>query len=120
MPDMQDNAPSHMTRVEIVTLFKTAKRVARYSAFDLLMAPAAHAQGRLLVVTSAAVGNAPARNKIRRRIKAIFHEEKLFARGYDCIVIVKAEGVTLSYDQIKELLISGFALADKKMSHPTS
>ncbi len=94
------------TTKEIRLLFKKARRVLKHSGLDVLSAPATLDQGRLLVITSRKVGNAPQRNKIRRRIKAIFHEEQLAKLKQDIIVIVKKEGIKLSFEELKKLLIA--------------
>lgn len=98
------NIPS-FTRTEIQKLFKTARRILNDSSCSLLIAPRIHSHAGLLVVTSRKIGNAPERNKTRRRIKAIFYEEKLFNQKYDCVIIVKKPGISLSFSQWKELLI---------------
>lgn len=90
-------------RREITELFKSARRVLRHPIFDLLVAPKAQHNARILVTTPKRIGNAPARNKIRRQIKALFYEEKLFEQKYDCVVVVKnLEGIT--FDILKNLL----------------
>jgi ribonuclease P protein component len=53
------------------------------------------------------VGNV-GRNLIRRRIKSIFYEEKLFTFGFDCVVIAYKKIVMLSFDQLKHLLLSAY------------
>jgi ribonuclease P protein component len=54
------------------------------------------------------VGNAPERNLLRRQLKAIFYEEKLFERGFECIIILRKEAVPLSFAQLKELLLDAY------------
>jgi len=93
------------TKKEIEKLFKTARRIAKESSCDLLIAPKTDSQAGLLVVTSRKVGNAPERNKIRRRLKAIFYENKLYEQAFDCIIIVKKAGNELSFDQWKTVLL---------------
>jgi ribonuclease P protein component len=92
---------SAFTRHEIAQIFNKARRVLRHPGFDVLALPSTHAGGRLLVVTPRKVGNAPQRNKIRRRLKAIFHEENFCAYGIDFIVIIKPGGTALSFEQLK-------------------
>lgn len=99
------NMPS-FTPKEIQDLFRTARRIVKDSSCDFLIAPRQASQARLLVITSRKVGNAPERNKVRRRLKAIFYEEKLFERSFDCIIIVKKAGALLPFDQWKQLLLS--------------
>ncbi len=93
------------TQQEIRKLFKVARRVVKQSGLDILVAPKMGPEGRLLVVTPRRVGDAPQRNKIRRRLKAIFHEEQLLDAGFDCVVIVKEGGKDLTFDQLKNLLV---------------
>jgi ribonuclease P protein component len=98
------------TKEEIATTFKAARRVLKHPGLDILKAPT-QGVGKLLVVTPRHTGNAVHRNRIRRRLKAIFYEEKLGNRGYNCIVIVKKESNTLSFDDLKALLIQAFSHA---------
>lgn len=89
---------------EIARLFRKAKRVLRHPGLDILCAPTKYDFGRILVVTSRKVGKATKRNLIRRRIKALFYEEKLYESRLDCIVIIKKEGITLSFNELKGIL----------------
>lgn len=98
------------TRTEIHRLFKTARRIVKESSCDLLVCPRTGTQAGLLIVTSRKVGNSPERNKVRRRIKAIFYEEKLYNQAYDCIIIVKKPGTLLPFNQWKELLIKNLSI----------
>lgn len=99
-----------LSRTKITHLFKIAKRILRHPAMDILCAPIAAEQtlGNLIVVTSRRVGNAVTRNKIRRQIKAIFHEQNLLTRGYDCIIITKQTIIKLSFKELEELLEQTF------------
>jgi ribonuclease P protein component len=105
------------TQHDIKMLFARAKRVLRQPGLDILLAPSALPQGRLLLVTSRFVGNAPERNKIRRRLKAIFHEERLFERQYDCIIIVKKGGISLTFDTLHNHLLQAYERAPQKATH---
>lgn len=93
------------TQQEVRNCFKAARRVLKHPGLDILIAPT-NTIGKILVVTAARVGNSPERNQIRRRLKAIFYEEQLGNRGYDCIVLVKKPGIALSFDELKGLLIN--------------
>lgn len=121
MPEIKVNQLFHLSRPEIARLFKTARRIARFSAFDFMAAPQTGAYGRLLLVASAKTGSAPERNKAKRRLRSIFYENRLFERGYDCIVIFKKEGMSLDFDHLKELFLSCFhklkAREEKSPSH---
>ncbi|NRB21526.1 ribonuclease P protein component [Candidatus Dependentiae bacterium] len=95
----------HFSEAEISKLFKAAKRVLRHSAFDVLCAPKKLEHGRLMVVVPRRIAKAHARNKIRRQIKSIFYESNLFEHPYDCMVIIKQEALTLSFDQLTKLVM---------------
>lgn len=93
---------------EIARLFKVSKRYFRHLAFDLLIHTKTLEYGRLLVVTPKAIGNAPERNKVRRRLKEIFYVNQLYSRGYDCIIIVKKDGSSLSFEALSQLVLQAF------------
>jgi len=100
---------SKFTKREIDYLFQHARRIVRNQFCTILVAPRQKSDfGRVLIVVSRQVGNAPERNLIRRRIKSIFYEEKLFAFDLDCVVIVYKKMVTLPFDQLKTLLVSTY------------
>lgn len=60
--------------------------------------------GKLLVVIPKKFGNACARNRFRRQVKAIFYESKLYLHPIESVLIVYAQAKALSFDQIKEFL----------------
>jgi len=91
-------------------LFKKARRVIKHPGLHILIAPKAESFGHILIIASRKTGNAPERNKIRRRLKSIFYEDKLYEKGLDCIVIVKKEGTTMPFGELKELLLKAFTL----------
>lgn len=95
-----------MNQTEIRQLFNKARRVLKHPGLDLLIAPTTESKGKLIVITPAHIGNAVKRNQVRRRIKAIFDQEKLRFCGFDAVVFVKKEGVTFSYEQLKQLILS--------------
>lgn len=98
---------SKFTKREIEYLFRHARRVVRNQFCTILVAPRQNQDfGRVLIVVSRQVGSAPERNLIRRRIKAIFYEEQLFTFDVDCVVIAYKRMVTLTFDQLKALLLS--------------
>ena len=107
------------THREVTELFKKARRVVRHPVLDMLVAPKAQAQARILVATPKRIGNAPARNKIRRQLKAIFYEEKLFDQGYDCVIVVKNIEKS-SFEILKKLVTEALATANKSQPSQTS
>ena len=96
------------SKKEISHLFKTARRTLQQAGLNILLAPKTKEFGRILVVTAAKIGTSPERNRIRRRLKAIFYEKKLFENSYDCVVIVKKEGVDLGHQELTQLLLQAF------------
>lgn len=99
---------SHFTQREIRIIFNKARRVYSDSGLVLLMHPSTKDFGRILVITSRKVGNAPERNKIRRRLKAIFYKEKLYTAKQDCFVIIKKPGIDYSTAKLTDILQHSF------------
>lgn len=99
---------SKFTQREIDYLFKNARRVFKNTSLTILIAPRQQDFGRVLIVTSRKVGNAPQRNLIRRRIKAIFYQEKLFEYPFDCVIISHKDATSLSFDELKKYLLSAY------------
>jgi len=92
-------------------LFKKARRVIAHPGLHILIAPKTAEFGRILIIASRKTGNAPERNKIRRRLKSIFYEERLYEKGLDCIVIVKKDGIAIPFAGLKDLLLKAFPLS---------
>ena len=99
-----------MNKTQVRQIFKKARRIVKHPGLDLLIAPTALPSGELVVITPGAIGNAVVRNRIRRRIKALFHEEKLDQKGFDCIVIIKKPGTATTIDQLKEIILNAFTV----------
>lgn len=95
-----------LSKKEIDQIFASTKSRIRNSGLEVLLAPTHLKYGRIVVVTPRAVGNAPKRNQIRRRLKAIFYEEKLYDLLFDCVVIVRKPALNLEHQTLKNILIS--------------
>lgn len=106
---------SRFTKDEVSKIFKKARRAVQHPGLDILCAPATGQTGRILVITPRKVGSSPQRNLIRRRLKSIFYEEKLFERELDCVVIIKKQGIDLSLEKLDALLKK--ALESMEKSH---
>lgn len=96
---------SRFTRKEIDVLFATGKAVYKSKELVILTAPCLLSSSRILLITSRKVGNAPERNLLRRRGRAIFYEERLFQLKKHCVVIFKSAAKNLSFEQFKEILV---------------
>jgi|SRR5579863_1656433 ribonuclease P protein component len=111
---------TRFSKKEIDYLFQRARRVLKHPAFVILLAPRQREFGHILIIASRKVGNAPERNKIRRQLKSIFYEEKLFEHPFDVAIIVHKYAVDVSFDQLKELLMDVYkkeALDECSTSH---
>ena len=100
---------SRFAPIEVKTILKRGKRVLKTPTVDILVSPKAQEHGRILVITPKRIGKASKRNKVRRRIKAFFFEEKYYDRGYDCIAIIKKDGIEASFDDLKAIFATAFA-----------
>jgi ribonuclease P protein component len=96
---------TQLSRKEITALFKRSKIIKNYPEFSARCAPKTNENGRLLLVVSHKVGNAPTRNKLRRQLKAIFYEEHLYAQGYDWIITVRPAITSLSFQELRARML---------------
>jgi|SaaInlStandDraft_4_1057021.scaffolds.fasta_scaffold124282_1 ribonuclease P protein component len=100
-------------RNEIQAFLKEAKLCKQIKGLKLLQAPfslpdSEQNHGKLLVVTPRRSGKAHKRNQLRRRIKAVFYEEKLYQKHVASILFVYKEAMELDFNQIKEFLTDAF------------
>ena len=89
---------------EVKTVFQNSKHRIKTSGLKIFIAPKILEFGRILVVISRKVCNSPKRNRLRRRLKSIFYEEKLYDLGYDWVVLTSKEAKDLSFDQLKKII----------------
>lgn len=91
---------------EILELIKNSKLISQTPFCDLKRAKSIEPIGKILIIIPKKVGSAPKRNKIKRRIKAIFYQEKLFELPYNFVIFIKPTNQEISFEQLKSLLIS--------------
>lgn len=96
------------TQNEIDYAFKNARRVIAHPGIQLLLAPKQKEKGRILVIASRKIGNAVERNKLKRQIRSIFTENKLFEFPFDCIVLFKKRS-EFSFDELKTIILKAYA-----------
>jgi ribonuclease P protein component len=95
-------------RQEIKFLFENAARHSCCSAFVLLRAQQQSNVGRILVVSPKKVGNAPARNLLKRRVKSIFLHAQLYTKGFDWVLITRKKSTALSFTELQKKLLTFF------------
>ncbi len=61
--------------------------------------------GKLLIVIPRKAGKAHERNLIKRRIKAIYYEEKLYEKSIISIILVREEATKISFEELKKFLV---------------
>lgn len=83
---------------------KQARTILRSESLDIRAMPA-HGMGKILIIAPRKIGSAPQRNLLKRRLKALFYEEKLFELGMHIIVYLKKPSATLSYTCLKEIIV---------------
>ena|SRR3990167_4569016 len=93
------------SKTEIKELFSSISKRSDAANIRFLAAPKKAVMAKLLVVTPKRIGSAPKRNKVRRRLKSIFLEQSLFEGKFDIVVIVKMEGVNLSFQELTKALV---------------
>lgn len=103
------NQFSKFSKKELDHFFNVAKSLKKNQAFTFLGAPAAQKLGRILIIASTKYGNAPQRNLLKRRLKAIFWEEKLYEKGIDCAIIARPSGKLYDFSGLKELMLEVFS-----------
>ena len=96
---------SSFKKSEIQTLFKTARTKISFPGITIKVAPKQGEIGRILIVTPKKMGNAPQRNLMRRRLKSIFYEQKLYECPFDLLVFVTHPALALPFITLQELVV---------------
>ena len=86
---------------EVERAFSNAKLVKQIPGLKLLQAPGEHDYGKLLIVIPKKVGTAIARNKLKRQIKSIFYEEKMYKKNVVSILMIYKPALEMSLEEIK-------------------
>lgn len=101
---------SSFTRTEIDQLFAISTAQARTIYYTLLAGPRSKEYARILIVTTKKLGSAVIRNRIRRRVKALFYQDKFYQTAqHDFIFIARRPVVDVPFEQLKELLCKHLA-----------
>lgn len=93
------------SKSEVEKTFSHASFVIKQHGLKLLKAPELEsAHGKLLAVISKKFGKAHERNLMRRRIKSIFYNQKLFEVHATWILIVYENSKQLEFAQLQDFL----------------
>lgn len=68
--------------------------------------------GKLLIIASRKVGQAHKRNRIRRQLKSIFYQEKLFKKPVNSIMLIYKSALNLTFEELKQFLIKNLKFND--------
>ena len=112
------------TKPEIDWAFQRVSLVAKTNGVKLLQTPALFQNGdaqeprqevcevkhgKILIIIPGKAGKAYRRNLLKRRVKAIFYEQKLYLKPITSIFIVGTRNsLDLTYDRLKEFLVASF------------
>ena len=66
--------------------------------------------GKILIVVPKKTGKAHDRNRIKRQIKALFYEEKLYEKPIVSIILVYKQALDLSYSELKTFFLDSFSM----------
>lgn len=99
------NSYTGFTNREVRTVIQNAKKRVLIQGLSFICIDSAFEKGRLLVVTPRRLGSAPVRNKIRRRLKAIFYEHGIYAKRVDVIIFVKNEALALPFAELQKIMM---------------
>lgn len=105
---------------EVRHVFQSTKLKKKIQGLELFLAPSLLTIGRILVVTPRKSGNAPQRNLIRRRLKSIFYELGYTKKPVNCIIIVRKEGIDLSFARLKEIMHDAMNSYEHIINHQIS
>ncbi len=95
---------SSFQTTEIRQLFAQARLALKVPGLEIRTSPAHKPFGRILVVVPRRVGSAPQRNLIKRRLKALFYENRLFEHKKDFLIFVTADATHLTFAQLRALM----------------
>jgi ribonuclease P protein component len=98
-----------LTKAEIACALKHAQAKKYQHGIKILAVPLTCSAepvtfGRMLVITPRTSGKAHDRNRIRRFIKTVFYEEKLYQNPALWVVIVYKRAMELEFEDMKKLL----------------
>ena len=85
-----------------------ARPIFRSPRFDIRTLPKQGSIARIIVITPKKVGSAPYRNLLKRRIRSIFYQEKMYESTYDWIVFFRPSQSMLTYEELHTTCVTLF------------
>jgi ribonuclease P protein component len=90
---------------EIKALFRLASPFLKVAGLEIRRAPKTLPElARILIVIPRTVGTAVERNLLRRRLKNIFYQEKLYQHKFDIVVLTRPGAIQYSFDELTQFL----------------
>jgi len=104
---------------EVRNIMQTTRKRYRRSGLEAILAPQAFLEPRILVIIAArTISSAVVRNRVRRRLKALFQALGFKQQKQDLIILVKDSAVAkLSYDDLKSFMSQVFREIAKQNPH---
>lgn len=96
------------SRSEVLSLLASAKPAFRTKGLTFLLRKRTGDIGRILIIIPRRVGNSPERHQLRRRLKALFYELRLWERSVNCVVRTYPGATTLTFDALKTALLAAY------------
>jgi len=111
MPRSAAREITSLSKKEIDFLFKRAQKFVKQSGLDIRLALKAQEMAKILIVIPRKAGNAPKRNRLKRRLKSIFYEEQLFTKKFDWIIIARKEAIDVPFSELRSILLKVYNTA---------
>ena len=100
---------SRFTKKEINAVFEAAFSVYKDNFITILAArPSIKPYGRILLITLVKLETLQNGTKIRRQIKSIVQENKLYEKSQDMVFIVKSLASKPSFDSIRSIVLQSY------------
>ena len=99
---------SKFGKKELDHFFEVAKLAKKNQAFTILKAPSQQSFGRILAMVPKKYGTSPERNRLKRQLKAIFTQNKLYEYKLDLIFITRPTAKNYDFSELTQLLFSLF------------
>lgn len=97
---------SSFTKLEISKLFRSSRLALTRDEIDIRLSPTHEPPGKLLLVIPRKVGTAVERNLIKRRIKSIFRENRLYLLPYTFSIFARKKILDLSFEDLQDIILS--------------